>query len=103
MNAEEMAKLAYVSDGPTEVSPLIIALILEVALTVAKDCLTKTGDAKVVLRAGRQRSILARFAIRLAIRKTGTKEDKEKIITTVFRMCDMATVEQLKGFASAAY
>lgn len=105
--AQEIALNAYASEtGQNDrknFDPATIALILEVALQVAKVCLKLTKDANTVLKAGHQRSILARFAIRRAIsglEENGKRINKDEVINTVLRMSDVATSEQLWKFVA---
>lgn len=105
--AQEMAMDAYLSEiGQTDksqLSPAIIALILEVATQVVQRCLNQGGKPETILVAAKERSILARFIIRRTIRgldENGPSLNKEDIINTVLRMGSVATGEQLVAFAN---
>ena len=104
--AQEMAIDAYVSvngnPDKSQISPAVIALILEVALSVAQNCLNSGAKPETLLAVAKQRSILARFAIRRAI--NGLPEHgsirKEDIINTVLSIGNVATTEQLVAFVA---
>jgi hypothetical protein len=99
--AQEMAINAYVSvtgqPDKSQLSPAIIALIIEVAMNVAQNCLKSGVKPVTLLDVAKSRNILARFMIRRAM-KDMPEHNKEDIINSVLSMGSVASIEQLVAF-----
>lgn len=84
------------------ISPALLALLLEVAIEVAKACFaTNNKDGTAVLANARQGGPLARFVIRRVMRRMNVnREDQDVLVDAIIYLGSSSSPEEFMQFVT---